>query len=112
MIKVTVYRKRNELTGFELSGHAESGPYGYDLVCAGVSAVSFGAINAVMELCNVDLSITQGRSGGYLRVEIPDTLSESNKQKAILLFEGMVISLETIERDYDAFITIENKQEV
>src|SRR5699024_5743340 len=64
---VTVYRKRNELTGFELSGHAESGPYGYDLVCAGVSAVSFGAINAVMELCNVDLSITQGRSGGYLR---------------------------------------------
>lgn len=42
MIKITVYRDNNQIKTFELSGHAESGPYGYDLVCAGVSAVSFG----------------------------------------------------------------------
>ncbi|HEX6595155.1 MAG TPA: ribosomal-processing cysteine protease Prp [Bacillota bacterium] len=112
MIKVIVYRKENELTGFELSGHAKSGPYGYDLVCAGVSAVSFGAINAVMKLCDVDLPVTQGCDGGYLSVTIPVSMDESIKQKAILLFEGMVISLETIEREYGKFITIENKQEV
>lgn len=30
-----------------ISGHAMSGPYGHDLVCAGVSAVSIGALNAL-----------------------------------------------------------------
>ena len=42
MVKVIVERNdQNEIMSYELSGHANSGPYGYDLVCAGVSAVSF-----------------------------------------------------------------------
>ncbi|GEN31419.1 hypothetical protein HNQ35_000817 [Cerasibacillus quisquiliarum] len=106
MITVYIYRKQGEITAFELSGHAESGPYGHDLVCAAVSAVSFGAINAVTELCQIDLGIDQGEEGGYLRVTLPSHLERKTREKAMLLLEGMVVSLETIERDYGEFIKI------
>jgi uncharacterized protein len=108
MINVTVYRDNNQIKSFELSGHAESGPYGYDLVCAGVSAVSFGAVNAVLKMTDIDLEIEQGE-GGYLRVTIPDSVETESKEKVQLLFEGMIISLETIERDYNQFIRIQSK---
>ncbi|MEN2765862.1 ribosomal-processing cysteine protease Prp [Ornithinibacillus xuwenensis] len=109
MIHVTVFRDKNQIKSFELSGHAESGPYGYDLVCAGVSAVSIGAVNAVMKLCGTDLAIEQGREGGYLHVTIPESIPIDLMEKVQLLFEGMVVSLETIERDYKQFITLQSK---
>ncbi|WP_163970124.1 ribosomal-processing cysteine protease Prp [Oceanobacillus halotolerans] len=106
MIHVTVKRSNRHIHSFELSGHAESGPYGYDLVCAGVSAVTFGAVNAVMELSNANLTIDQGEDGGYLHVTIPSTISEEQMEKVQLLFEGMLLSLKTIEREYSQFIKI------
>ncbi|MEC5422049.1 ribosomal-processing cysteine protease Prp [Virgibacillus sp. C22-A2] len=109
MINVTVYRSNNQITAFELSGHAESGPYGYDLVCAGVSAVSIGAVNAVMELCETNLEIEQGKEGGYLHVTIPASLDASVMENVQLLFEGMYISLKSIENEYSKFIKIYSK---
>jgi len=109
MIEVTIYEKNNEIVAFEISGHANSGPYGYDLVCAAVSAVSFGAVNAVFELCHIDLEIDQAGEGGYLAVTIPKIYTSQEKQKAQLIFESMVVSLQTIEREYNQFIQIKRK---
>ncbi|API90665.1 hypothetical protein J32TS6_00560 [Virgibacillus pantothenticus] len=109
MIKVTVFRENDRIKAFELSGHAESGPYGYDLVCAGVSAVSIGSINAVLTLCEVDLDIEQGGAGGYLYVAIPGSIASKKMERVQLLFEGMLISLSSIEQEYQQFITIQDK---
>lgn len=109
MIQVTIERANNRIISFEMSGHANSGPYGYDLVCAGASAVSIGMLNAVMELCDVDLQIEQGKGGGYLHVRIPEPLHPETSEKVQLLFEGMIISLKSIELEYGQFIKITNK---
>lgn len=106
MIRVTVRRKDKNIQSFEISGHAESGPYGYDLVCAGVSAVSFGAVNAVLELSDVNLEIEQSGEGGYLMVAFPEMHDNKTSEKAQLLFEGMLVSLKTIEIEYGKFIRI------
>jgi uncharacterized protein len=107
MIQVRIFRNdNNEITSFELEGHAESGPYGQDLVCAAVSAVSFGAVNAVIKLCAVEPDIEQGGEGGYLSMKLPLNIDQEAYQKAQHLLEGMVVSLETIERDYSQFIKI------
>ena len=110
MIQVTIYKKDNFIEAFELSGHADSGPYGYDLVCAGVSAVSFGTVNAVIALCEIDLEIKQGTDGGYLYVKLPYTLHHDQKEKADTLLAGMLIALQTIERDYAQFINVKVKE--
>ncbi|RWZ59948.1 ribosomal-processing cysteine protease Prp [Halobacillus fulvus] len=109
MIKVTMFRAKGNLTGFEISGHAESGPYGHDLVCAAVSAVSFGAVNAVMSLCDIEPDIEQGGEGGYLKMTLPDDLSEEIRSKAEILLEGMQVSLETIEHEYQQYIQISHR---
>lgn len=106
MINVFIARKENKITSFKIEGHAESGPYGYDLVCAGVSAVAFGAINAVIELCNIELELKQANDGGFLHVRLPQSIEADQLRKASFLFEGMLVSLETIERDYQQFIKI------
>lgn len=42
MIKVSVVRnQQKQIVSFEMSGHADAGPHGQDIVCAGASAVSF-----------------------------------------------------------------------
>jgi|SRR5699024_2792713 len=107
MINVIICRKNDNIESFEISGHANSGPYGYDLVCAGVSAVSFGAVNAALRLSETELEITQGGEGGYLSVSIPSEATAEQKEKIYQTFEVMFISLQTIEREYNQFIQIE-----
>ncbi|HLR62598.1 MAG TPA: ribosomal-processing cysteine protease Prp [Lentibacillus sp.] len=107
MINVIINRQNSQIEQFELTGHASSGPYGYDLVCAGVSAVSFGTVNAVMALSDAEPEIEQGDEGGYLRVTIPYGISDVTMEKVQLLLEGMLVSLKTIEQEYSEFITIQ-----
>ncbi|TFJ93994.1 ribosomal-processing cysteine protease Prp [Lentibacillus salicampi] len=108
MINVSVKRKNGRINQFELSGHAASGPHGYDLVCAGVSAVSFGSVNAVMTLCDADIKIEQGDEGGFLRVTVPNGIPDKSMENVQLLLEGMLVSLQTIEQEYSEFIKIED----
>ncbi|GAB2560563.1 ribosomal-processing cysteine protease Prp [Gracilibacillus alcaliphilus] len=107
MIEVTIERENLHVKSFTLSGHAGSGPVGHDLVCAAVSGISFGTVNAVFTLCEIELEIDQaGDEGGYLKVTIPNDVTEENLTKASLLFEGMVVSLKTVEQDYGQYVSI------
>ncbi|WLR53279.1 ribosomal-processing cysteine protease Prp [Bacillus tianshenii] len=107
MVKVEIKRDvHDKIQSFTLSGHADSGPYGYDLVCAGVSSVSFGAVNAVYELCEVPLEVEQAEDGGYLACTVPAHLDGETSHNVQVLLEGMLVSLRTIERDYGKHIQV------
>lgn len=107
MIKVIITRRADHsIDSFEISGHAESGPYGHDLVCAAVSAVSVGTVNAVTGLCKTKMKIEQGKKGGFLRCIVPDISDQQTNEKVQLLLEGMLVSLQTIENDYSKYIQI------
>lgn len=107
MIKIDVNRNRKgQITRFTMKGHANSGPHGFDLVCAGVSAVAFGALNAIEVLADVSLDIHQKEDGGFLNCLCPDDLPESRQDKVQLLLEAMLVSLRTIEMSYGQYIKI------
>jgi len=107
MIQVQVKRNAyKQLQSVQISGHADSGPFGYDLVCAGVSAVTFGAINAIEELCHVELVVVQEEDGGYLLCSVPDSIQQHPNEHVYLLLEGMISSLKTIEAAYSEHIQI------
>ncbi|MFC0014952.1 MULTISPECIES: ribosomal-processing cysteine protease Prp [Allobacillus] len=110
MVEVIVERNdQNEIISFELSGHANSGPYGHDLVCAAASAVSFGTINSIISLCNVEPEIEQGAEGGYLKMTLSPQMDDKSFHKAQTLLEGMVVSIQTIENDYGEYIKLSNQ---
>ncbi|WP_433743412.1 ribosomal-processing cysteine protease Prp [Falsibacillus pallidus] len=107
MIKVKINRSPDgRISSFSMKGHADFAEHGSDIVCAGASAVSFGAINSVFALTNAEPIIDQSSDGGFLSCSIPDDLSEEEDKQVQLLLKGMVVSLQTIERDYRKYIKL------
>lgn len=110
MVTVEFKRKQGRIVSFTLSGHANFGPYGHDLVCAGVSAVSFGTVNAVEVLCGVKMSVDQEEDGGYLSCSVPDDLDEATDGQVQLLLEGMKVSVQTIVSEYGEYIQLKEQR--
>lgn len=107
MITIRIKRDKNTfIQSFEMSGHANSGPYGQDLVCAAVSAVSIGTINAIHTLTGVNLVSDVEEKGGFIHCDVPSNLSKEIFDKVQLLMEGMIVSLKSIEEEYGKFIQI------
>lgn len=102
MIKVNIFKNQDIVSGIEIKGHANSGEYGKDLVCAGVSAISIGMNNALDAKgieCNVEVE------SGYFRL----MLNEESDVAQIILFTA-IVQLETIQESYSKYIRIGNKE--
>ncbi|TLS39250.1 ribosomal-processing cysteine protease Prp [Pseudalkalibacillus caeni] len=107
MIQFKVQRgEEQQVEAFSLSGHADAGPHGHDIVCAGVSAVSFGAVNAIESLCGVQLEVEMEQDGGFLRCGVPGGLDPETEEKVQLLLEGMLVSIQSIAEEYGKYIKI------
>ena len=50
MIRVRIERRLGEITGFTVTGHADTAPRGQDIVCAAVSAIVQTALIGIGEL--------------------------------------------------------------
>ncbi|MGN7408511.1 ribosomal-processing cysteine protease Prp [Sporosarcina sp. SAFN-010] len=104
MIQITVQEQASgRINSFEMSGHADYAEHGKDLVCAAASAVSFGAVNAIITLTGITPAIQQGEDGGYLKVILPETEDDHDQQ---VIMRAMIVSMQTIEQDYAQFIKI------
>ncbi|WP_170007805.1 ribosomal-processing cysteine protease Prp [Bacillus fonticola] len=107
MIAVTVQQRDNRIHSLTLEGHAGFAKHGEDLVCAGVSAVIFGGINAVEELLSVSLQVEQRpNESGYIRADVPAGLPVDKEANVELLLRSIISSLRTIERDYGKYVSI------
>jgi uncharacterized protein YsxB (DUF464 family) len=108
VIKVSI--KRDDTDGviqeFTLSGHAEFAESGKDLVCAAVSGIAFGVINAIEALLNIQLMINTDEKNGFLQCIVPTSIEPAVHEKVQLLLEGMVVALQSIASEYGAYITI------
>ncbi len=49
MVEAEFLRLDGSLVGFQVSGHANSGPFGKDIVCAAVSSATFLAANTITD---------------------------------------------------------------
>lgn len=55
---------------FKLTGHADAGPYGQDIVCAAVSVLAISTVNGLERVVHTHPEIIQDQNnGGYLKVK-------------------------------------------
>ncbi len=104
MIKVDIETQDKTIKKIEISGHAYSGEPGYDLVCAGVSSIGVGALNAFDNLgdeCTLVLDETP-----YILIECKSA-SEKNQLMMNFLHE----QLKTVEFVHPEHIQINVKEE-
>lgn len=113
LIKGTFTRNQAGLISeFTLTGHAEAGPYGSDIVCAAVSALAISTVNSLDALAGVIPNIeTNDDEGGYLHVsmEINDSLTQEQMNISQILLEHLLLGLQSIEKDYLDFIEVQTQ---
>lgn len=98
MIKVLITEEEKKVTSIEVKGHSGSGPYGHDLVCAGVSAIIVGGANALDDKKAFDIKLDEGDA----RIKAINKISSHDE----IVLETILTSLKTIEESYGKFIQI------
>lgn len=102
MIHVTIRRKQKLIYVLKVTGHANSAPYGEDLVCAGVSAIVTGGANA-LKPTGVRIQNREGLSD----IQVDD-LDEVSHQTTLHV---IVTQLKTIAEAYPKWITIKEQED-
>ncbi|MEG0177849.1 MAG: ribosomal-processing cysteine protease Prp [Anaerorhabdus sp.] len=104
MIKINIQTSDEKILRLDIEGHAEYKPHGEDLVCAGVSSIAIGLLNACDQLSD-DCECSMNDNHISIVVNNID-----NERTQIILQTG-VIQLKTIHESYSAYIKL-SKQEV
>lgn len=107
MIHAHFDRTDEQYKTFTLSGHADSGPYGHDLVCAAVSALTIGTANNLSRIASIEPEIDANEEeGGFLKVVLPKIVDETQQKTAHILLENLYYSLLDIENEYGEFLSV------
>ena len=99
MIKVTISHASNGQVNFlEIKGHADSAPYGRDLVCAAVSAVITGGFNNLKNIKDYQIKLDEGHALFKSNVTL-DAHDEA-------VIETIICGLNTIREEDPEFIQV------
>ncbi|CAI8974805.1 putative ribosomal protein [Brevibacillus sp. IT-7CA2] len=107
MIEVIVSRAQHGIHEISISGHANAGAYGADIVCSAVSGISFGILNAIQPLTGItpEVDVAQ-EGGGFLKWSLSSSDDGATLEKQQLLAESMVISLLSVEANYGKYVKV------
>jgi uncharacterized protein YsxB (DUF464 family) len=107
MIRVRIERLRADrfIRSVFVDGHAGFAESGKDIVCAGVSAITVGTVNAVKSLVDVELGHEMNK--GLLHLTVPPSLDDDKRRNVQLLLESMVVMLDTVKASYGKYISIQ-----
>ncbi|MXQ55030.1 ribosomal-processing cysteine protease Prp [Shimazuella alba] len=105
MIRIRVKRNQAELVEqIKVTGHANFAEHGMDIVCAAVSAVTIGMVNAMEQITGV--TIHQPDDGeGKVDCRVPaDLPTEEVRTQLGLLMRAMDLSLKGIADAYPDYV--------
>jgi len=100
MTQVKILKTGSVISEVEVKGHALSGLYNHDIVCAGISSVVFGICNALETLSIYDENQIIFKDD---MIKITNLLDLKDVQ---LICQVMIVQLQTIKRSYPKYIEI------
>ena len=103
MIKVSIEKNNTKIVSLEVSGHSNYDEKGKDIVCAGVSAIVVGGLNALLneDKTSIDYKCKEGYA--YVFVKNIDNVNIN------MILDVITTQLYTIEESYPKFIKIIEK---
>jgi uncharacterized protein YsxB (DUF464 family) len=108
MIQVDVFRNRGRIERVIVEGHAHFDEPGRDIVCAAVSSITIGLVNATEKLLGVRV-YEADESAGRIECRIPELESDA-AERVQLLMKAMVHSLAEIAEAYPDHVRIQNRE--
>lgn len=104
MIQIDVLTQNDKVLKIEVSGHAYSGDPGHDLVCAGISSIAVGALNAFDTFgqdCNLVLN-----EKPYIKIECKGDHKDNQ-----LMMNFLLTQFKTVEEVHNEHVKINVKEE-
>lgn len=102
MIRITVYQdSEGRCSGFDSCGHAQYADPGFDIICAGVSALIISTVNAVEQLTGDSFENSADESEGSIRFRFLTFGHDSQ-----LLIQAMLLGLSEMENSYSQYIDL------
>ena len=108
MTRITVLYESGRIIGFEAKGHTGYADHDYDIVCAGVSALTQTAYLGITELAGADVDFHQG--DGVLRLKLGQALTNKQREQAELILGTMVAGLRSIEENYSDYLKLKKRE--
>ena len=82
MILITYQYHNDKIINVKVSGHAYFANYGNDIVCAGISAILFGTLNALdKQLLNLETEIIVKEAASIVNISV---IKPTSKNQIIL----------------------------
>ena len=107
MIKISVSFKDEHIVRMTVTGHAQSASKGEDLVCASVSSITTGALNALDILVHdaCELKLTKGKD------PIIDIIVKEGQNRDVQhILKAVLIQLKTLEENQGKYVHIQEVQ--
>lgn len=106
MIRISIQRnQQNHLQRVTIQGHADYDEHGKDIVCAAVSGISIGIMNAIEKLLGVQV-VSDQTNPGWLDCRLPEYAAADVRSKVSLLMEAMVVALSDVANEYPQYVQI------
>ncbi|WP_128895973.1 ribosomal-processing cysteine protease Prp [Longirhabdus pacifica] len=106
MIHISIFHDSalDRVEGYHVEGHAYYDDPGKDIVCAGVSAVVVGTVNAIEHELSFEPAYKM--EDGLLQVNVCLLSDKQQEHNLQVIFRTMISMLQTIEQSYGDFIHI------
>ncbi|AWN61724.1 ribosomal-processing cysteine protease Prp [Streptococcus sobrinus] len=104
MIQAVFTKGASGWSEMEVSGHAGSGEYGFDIVCAAVSMLTLNFANSVAVLTGQEAKLEMANEGGYLRIQRPQGLTPDQLKVWQTLFDSVLIGLKNLAENSSEYV--------
>ena len=107
MTKIKFFKNKDIYTGFECSGHTGYEEFSKDVLCAAISSLTQGCALGIVKVIGVEANITKKDEEGYIKLELPNSLSEDNLRDCQLLIKTLICNIEDLMEGYSKYINME-----
>lgn len=101
MIKITFFEDKDNLTGFEISGHSNLDVSGKDIVCAAVSSSAYMTVNTITEILKVKPEVLDVTDGNMLL-----KLKKEDAEKSQDILNGFKLHITELSNEYSEFMSV------
>ena len=99
------YRENEEISGFQITGHAGFAKKGKDIVCSAVSILAQTAVIGLGEHLQ-ESSFKYSINDGYLKCMLQNDLAVEENKAAQIILKTMYLGIKSIEEGYASHVRI------
>ncbi|MBQ7351904.1 MAG: ribosomal-processing cysteine protease Prp [Clostridia bacterium] len=109
MTNIKFFKSKNEnyFVGFVCSGHTGFDESGKDVLCATISGITQSIVIGLKDVCGIKLKLKRIDKDGYIKVELPKSISLDKLKESQILFETLYKSINDLMEGYSEYISME-----